>query len=66
MATYLIPDKAGPYRITIGMAGNPIVHNDRTGKNRVLIACRDQEQAEEVCRRLNEGDHNGSITVPGR
>jgi hypothetical protein len=66
VATHLIPDKAGPYRIVTAMAGNPLVTNDKTGKKRVNIACRDHAQAEEVCRRLNEGEHNGSITVAGR
>lgn len=43
------------------MAGKPLIMNDRTGKTKVRIACKTSEQAEEICRRLNEGDHDGVI-----
>jgi hypothetical protein len=63
MATYQIPENAGPYRIRPSRAGRYIVDNGRTGKNRVLIPCADHRRAEELCRRLNEGDHNGTINA---
>jgi hypothetical protein len=43
------------------MAGTPLVMNERTGKTKVRIPCKSWEQAEEICRRLNENDHNGII-----
>jgi hypothetical protein len=61
MAEHIIPEKAGPYRIIKSMAGTPLVLNDRTGKTKVRIPCKSWEQAEEICRRLNEGDHDGVI-----
>lgn len=61
-----IPKNAGRFRVSTAKAGNYIVINDRTGKNQVIIPCRDREQAEELCRRLNAHDHNGEVNVPGR
>ena len=61
MAEHLIPDNAGPYRIVQSMAGTPLGMNDQTGKRKVRISCKSWEQAEEICRRLNENDHNGTI-----
>jgi hypothetical protein len=61
MAQHIIPDKAGPYHIVVSLAGTPLVINDRTGKTKVRIACRTQEKAEDICRRLNADDHDGVI-----
>lgn len=61
MAAFIIPERAGPYRIVKSMAGTPLVENDRSGKNKVRIACKTWPEAEEICRRLNENDHNGVI-----
>lgn len=61
MARYLIPQNAGHFRIEIARAGNSIVINDKTGKNQIIIPCRDRKQAEELCDRLNRGDHDGEI-----
>lgn len=66
MAKKTIPENAGQFRVSTAKAGNYIVLNDRTGRNQVIIPCRDREQAEELCRRLNSGEHNGEINVPGR
>ena len=61
MAQHIIPDKAGPSRIVRSMAGTPLVENDRSGKTKVRIPCKTWEQAEVICRRLNENDHDGII-----
>jgi hypothetical protein len=61
MTEHIIPDKAGPYRIVKSMAGTPLVENDRARRAKVRIPCKTWEQAEEVCRRLNENDHDGVI-----
>jgi hypothetical protein len=61
-----IPKNPGTFRVTTAKAGNYLVLNDRTGKHRVRIPCRDRDQAEELCRRLNAGDHNGEVFVPGK
>ena len=61
MATYTIPKNAGRFRIEWGGRGNYRVMNDKTGKNQVIIPVYDRAKAEELCRRLNEGDHNGQV-----
>jgi superfamily II DNA helicase RecQ len=61
MARYLIPGNAGRFRSEIARAGNFMVINEKTGKNQVIIPCRDRKQAEEICSRLNRGDHDGEI-----
>lgn len=61
MSQHIIPKNSGPYRIVTSMAGLPLVENDRKGKAKVRIACKTAEEAQEICRRLNEGDHNGII-----
>ena len=67
MAKVPIPKNAGQFRVGRSpIAGNYLVSNDRTGKNEVTIPCISREQAEEFCRRLNTGDHNGEINVPNR
>ncbi len=44
-------------------AGNWIVLNDKTGGGKIVIPCRDQEQAEWLCEKLNAKDHDGEIWV---
>ncbi len=61
MARHLIPKNAGTFRIIIAYAGNYAVVNDKTGRNEVIIACRDKEQAESLCKKLNDKDHNGEV-----
>jgi hypothetical protein len=57
MARVRIPKNAGPYSITIAMAGNFAVTNNRKSKQRVFIACRDRAHAEALRARLNAGEH---------
>jgi hypothetical protein len=62
MARIRIPKNAGAeFEIIVAMAGNYAVWNHKTGKNKLLIPCRDKEQAEEILRVLKEKDHNGEI-----
>ena len=61
MSQHIIPDKAGPYGVVRTLAGTPLVMNERTGKAKVRIPCKTREQAEEICRRLNEDEHDGII-----
>src|SRR5205807_1535135 len=61
-----MPKNAGQFRVTTAKAGNFLVLNDRTGKHRVRIPCRDREQAEELCRRLNADEHNGEVFFSGK
>lgn len=65
MAIVTLPKPAGKFRVSTASAGNYIVLNDRTGKNAVIIPCQSRHQAEELCNRLNAGDHDGQVLVPG-
>jgi hypothetical protein len=64
MAKRAIPENLGHFRVQTAKAGNYIVINDRTGKNKVVIPCKDHQQAVQLCERLNAGDHNGEVMVP--
>ena len=61
MAIYTIPKYPGTFRIEWGGRGNYRVMNNKTGKNQVIIAVWDFEQAKELCRRLNAGEHDGQV-----
>jgi hypothetical protein len=61
VARYGIPKDAGRFRIEKAMAGNWMVLNDKTGGGKIAIACRDLEQAEWLCDKLNRKDHDGEI-----
>ena len=64
MARIQIPENAGTdFHILIARAGNYAVWNNKTGKHKVFIACRDREQAEEILRKLKEKEHDGEIWV---
>jgi hypothetical protein len=52
-----VPKNVGPYHILVASAGNYAVWNRRRGKNKVYIVCRDRAHAEEICQRLNGGEH---------
>lgn len=52
-----IPKNVGPYRVRLTSVRTFAVANDRSGKNRIWIPCRDRTHADDICRRLNEGEH---------
>jgi hypothetical protein len=56
-----IPKNAGVFRIVRTGSGGFGVWNDKTGPNKVRIACRDRKHAIELCKRLNAKEHNGEI-----
>ena len=63
MSKITLPKHPGKFRVTTAKAGNLIVINDKTGKSQVIIPCRSQTQANELCERLNSGDHRGEVRV---
>lgn len=63
MAKYYIPDNPGEFAIQESMRGTPFVWNRKTGKNKVLIPCKTWQQAENLLKKLNDGDHNGVVTA---
>jgi hypothetical protein len=56
MARRRIPKNAGKFRVFFSNAGTFGVLNDKTGRNKVIIPCRDKRHAEEVCALLNSKD----------
>jgi hypothetical protein len=63
MPRHVIPKNAGPFKVVTARGGNPLVTNNYTGQRQVRIPCRDEQQANELCRRLNEGDHEDEVFV---
>ncbi len=61
MATYMVPKNPGRFRVVTSMSGTPLVINDKTGKNKLYISCKTWKQAKDLCDKLNQGDHNGSV-----
>lgn len=61
MPRYRIPKNAGLFHVVIAMAGNYAVANDKTGGNKIVVPCRDEATAKELCRKLNDEDHDGEI-----
>ncbi len=55
MPRHVVPPNAGPFRVLTARAGNLLVCNDYTGQRKVLIPCSSKEQADSLCRQLNEG-----------
>ena len=64
MPIYEIPADAKHFEIARGNDGTYLVLSETTGLHGVVISCRTEEQAIEVCERLNRGDHDGTIDVP--
>jgi hypothetical protein len=61
MPRHRIPKDAGTFEVIRARAGNWAVWNNRRGKNRVWIVCRDKPHAEEVRDRLNAQDRPDEI-----
>jgi hypothetical protein len=61
MGRIAIPENPGVFRIVSSYAGTPLVTNDKTGKKRINIPCKTMKQAEQLCRRLNAGEHDGQV-----
>jgi len=61
MARYQIPKDVGDVDVVLTKAGTYAVFSRKSGKNKLRIPCRDKSQAEEVRRRIIDGDHDGAI-----
>lgn len=64
MPIYEIPDHADEFEIVRSKDGSFAVVSETGGIRGVVIPCRDEAQAEDVCDRLNRGEHDGTIDVP--
>ena len=56
MARIRIQKNAGPFKIKFSGTLAYRVMNDKSGGNRIIIPCERREQAEELCKRLNNLD----------
>ena len=65
MARFEIPKNAGKFTVVVARGGHYAVWNRKEGKLRVSIPVRTRKQAEEVCAKLNRGEHDGAIEVLG-
>ena len=63
MPVYQIPPAAKRFEVVRGKAGDFMVVSETTGVAGVAIPAADQRQAEELCDRLNRGDHDGTVEV---
>jgi len=61
MAKYMIPKNIGQCSIIPSRAGTPIVTNNQTGANKILISCKSEKQAEEILEKIKSKNHNGII-----
>lgn len=63
MARYNIPPNAGKFTVVVARGGHFAVWNRKQGKHEVTIPVRDKKQAEAICKKINRGDHDGTISV---
>ena len=64
MPLYQIPPTATRFEIAKSKDGSYLVVSDTRGTEGVAIPCRDEAQANDVCAKLNQKQHSGTIDVP--
>jgi hypothetical protein len=63
MPKYQIPKSAGEFHVVTAKAGNPLITNNKTGKGKVLIPCRDWVHADEILEKLKDYKKGGELWV---
>ncbi len=63
MPKYHIPKSAGEFQILVSKAGSPMVWNNKKGKGKVMIACRNFEHAQEVLEKVLSMKNGGELWV---
>ncbi len=63
MPIYQIPPDARRFEIVKGKSGDYMVVSQTTGTAGVAIPVKDEQQAHEICDRLNRGEHDGKVEV---
>jgi hypothetical protein len=61
MPRYQIPKDVGEVEVVLTKSGTYAVFSKPSGRHGLKIRCRDREQAEDICRRIREKDHDGEI-----
>ena len=63
MATYEIPKNAGKFIVVVASGGHFAVWNRKQGRGEVTIPVKTKKQADEICKKLNRGEHDGKVSV---
>jgi hypothetical protein len=69
MAKVKIPPNAGKVKVAMGLGGKWTVWNGKQGKHEFVIILRNRQQANEIARIINSGEHDGEVefdATPGR
>jgi hypothetical protein len=60
-----IPQNAGKVRVAMRLGGKFTVWNGKQGQHEFVIFCRNRKHAEELVKKINSKDHDGSVDVMG-
>jgi hypothetical protein len=60
---YKVPPNTGKVRVAMTQGNKFTVWNGKQGQHEFAIICRDRKQAEEVAKKINNGDHKGEVVV---
>ena len=63
MALYNIPKNSGKFTVVTARGGHFCVWNKKTGQHEITIPVRDRKLAQQICEKLNRGEHDGTIEV---
>ena len=63
MPKYQIPKSPGEFRVISSRVNTPLITNDKTGKGKVLIPCRDWDHADIILEKLKEYKMGGELWV---
>jgi DNA polymerase IIIc chi subunit len=63
MARITIPKNAGEFSVSLSAVLTYIVSNGKSGGNRIIIPCKSREQAEKLCKKLNERDRRKELVI---
>ncbi len=63
MPKYQIPKSAGQFKILESKAGSPMVWNNKKGRGKVMIPCRDYDHAKQVLEKVTLMKNGGELWV---
>jgi hypothetical protein len=63
MPKFQIPKSPGEFHVVEAKSGNPLITNNKSGKGKVLIPCRDWQHADEVMDKLKDFNKGGELWV---
>lgn len=63
MPSFEVPKNLGKVRMVMALGNKYAVWNGKDGKAKFLVECRTKKAAQEIVRRLNTKDHDGTIRV---